>query len=148
MKKILSLVVLLAVMSAAAFATEDVKVNPFVEETFSKTFSGAQYVSWKVMKEENIHRATFLYNNERLNAFFDKDGNLIATGRFIKTSSLPLMVSRNLASKYPAGEIIEVVEYVQHEETSYLVTIETAKAIVTVRAYPIGTSYVFKKEKK
>jgi hypothetical protein len=148
MKKILSLVVLLAVMTATAFASEEVKINPIVEETFSKTFSGAQHVSWKVMTEERIHRATFLYNNERLNAFFDIDGNLIGTGRFIQTSNLPLLVSRNLAAKYPNSEIKEVIEYVQSSETSYLVTIETPKSVVTVRAFPIGTSYVFKKEKK
>lgn len=148
MKKILSLVVLMAVMATATFASGGAKVNPAIEESFSKTFAGAQYVTWKIMKDENIHHAAFTYQNQRLNAYFDADAKLIATGRHIHTSNLPLLVTRNLDEKFPTGKITDVIEYVQNEETSYLVTIETSKATVVVKANPIGSSYIFKKEKK
>lgn len=148
MKKILSLVVLMAVISATALASGGANINPVVEKTFSKTFSGAQHVSWTVMTEEKIHRASFLLNNERVNAFFDVDGNLIATGRFIKTDDLSPMVRRNIESKFPESRILEVIEYVETNLTSYLVTFETAKAVITVRANGMGTSQILKKEKK
>lgn len=147
MKKFLSLIMLVAVISATAFATDGGKVNRAVEQAFSKTFAGAQFVSWKVIKDQNIHQAAFMFHNQRLQAFFDGEGNLIGTGRAIEPTNLPLMVSRSLSARYPGNTISEVVEYVQNEETSYIVTVMTEKAKLIVRANPIGTTYVFKKEK-
>ena len=81
-------------------------------------------------------------------AYFDEDGSLIAVGRFISGANMPLLVSKSLAKKYEGYQVLEVIEYVQGNETSYLVTLENEKNKLIVNAFGSGNSYVFKKEKK
>lgn len=149
MKKILSLVLLLGLLSTTILAANDpIKVNRRVESSLLKKFSGAQYVSWQIMKEARIYHATFIYNHERLNAFLDDNGELIATGRYIPASNLPLLVTRNIQEKYPSYILVESIEYIKENETSYILKMESPKKSLTVHAYSSGSSYIFKKEKK
>ena len=149
MKKFLvSLVLFVSVFSVSVHAEGDDRVNPRAKESFEKEFRGATYVKWEVIGKDGISHAHFIYNNERLNAFYDEDGNLIATGRFIAESTLPLLVTRSLNAKYGQYEIRNVVEYINGNETSYLVTLENERVKLVLQAYHSGSTYVFKKEKK
>lgn len=149
MKKLLIIATLfVSVCSYTVKAEKIEKVHPRVEQAFNKEFAGAQYVRWELIKKENIYQAHFIYNNERLDAFFDADGALIATGRFIAVSNLPMLISKSIVSRYDDHQINEVVEVVRGNETSYLVTIENEKTRLIVHAFNGGSSYVFKKEKK
>jgi hypothetical protein len=148
MKKLLVIAVLfLSVCSYTVKAEKIEKVNPRLEQAFNKEFAGAQYVRWELIKKENIYQVHFIYNNERLDAFFEADGTLIATGRFIAVSNLPLLISKNISERYSDYQVCEVVECVRGSETSYLVTVENEKAKLVVHVSG-GSSYVFKKEKK
>lgn len=149
MKKILSLVLLLGLLSTTIFAADDpIKVNRKVESSLLKKFSGASYVSWQVMKEQRIYHATFIYNHQRLNAFLDDNGELIATGRYIPALNLPLLVTRNIQEKYSSYILLESIEYIKGNETSYILKLDNPKKSLTVHAFATGSSYVFKKEKK
>jgi hypothetical protein len=149
MKKFLvSLVLFVSVFGISVQAAGDDKINPRAKEAFDKEFSGATYVKWEVLGKEGIYHAYFIHNNERLNAFYDEEGHLIATGRFIAESTLPLLVSKTIRARYDQYELRHVVEYINGNETSYLVTLENEKAKLVVQAYHSGSTYVFKKEKK
>jgi hypothetical protein len=151
MKKLaVSLVMFLSVFTTA-IANEGgnaPKINARVTQSFEKEFTGARAVKWEVIKKENIYQAHFIYNNERLNAYFDVEGNLIATGRFVAVANLPLLARKNILNKYSDYQIQDVIEYVTADETSYLVSLENDKAKLLVQGYINGTTYVFKKEKK
>jgi hypothetical protein len=149
MKKLLVIaVVFVSVCSYTVKAEEIKKANPRVEQAFANEFKGAQYVKWELIRKENIYQVHFIYNNERLDAFFDADGTLIGTGRFIAVSNLPLLVSKNVNEQYSGYQVREAVEYIKGNETSYLVTVENEKATLIVHVFNGGSSYVFKKEKK
>jgi hypothetical protein len=149
MKKFLvSLVLLVSVFSYSVRAAGGDGVSPRAKATLEKEFSGASYIKWELLDKGTIAHANFVYNNQRLNAFFDEDGVLVATGRFIDQSSLPLLVSKSLSTRYGQYEVCNVVEYNNGSETSYLVTLENEKAKLVVQAYHSGSIYVFKKEKK
>ena len=149
MKKYFVLAVLfVSVCSFSVKAAGGEKVSPIVSESFQREFSGASHVKWEMVKDNAIYEARFIFNNERLNAYFDEDGSLIAVGRFISGANMPLLVSKSLAKKYEGYQVLEVIEYVQGNETSYLVTLENEKNKLIVNAFGSGNSYVFKKEKK
>ncbi len=146
-KLVVSLAMFVSVLSVA-LASDGGKTNYRVKESFDKEFAAAKSVTWELIKNENIYQARFTYNNERLNAFFDADGNLIATGRFISVANLPLLVRKNVFEKYGSYRITDVIEYVQGNQTSYLVSLENEKAKLLVHGYISGATYIFKKEKK
>ena len=149
MKKLFVLAVLfVSVCSYSVQAAEGDKVAPVIKEAFQKEFYGASHVKWELLKDNSIYQARFIYNAERLNAFYDEEGNLLAVGRYIAQANLPLMVSKTLAKKHSGYQVSEVIEYVQGNETSYLITLENEKTKLVVNAYGSGNSYVFKKEKK
>jgi hypothetical protein len=150
-KLVLTLVMFVSLLGAAMASggsTKSEKVNHRVETAFQKEFSGATHVSWDHLKKENIYEAKFIYNHERLHAYFDVDGNIIAIGRFVTESNLPLLLRKNIHERYDEYEVTEVVEYSTNNETSYLVVLENEKSKLVVQGYISGSTSVFKKEKK
>src|SRR5258708_980105 len=90
-------VLLLTIISVYAQAATPVtgdEVSPRIQASLEKEFKGAQYITWKTLKDD-VFQARFLYNNEQLNAFFDQNGNLLATGRLVTQPALPLMVTKS-----------------------------------------------------
>lgn len=148
MKKLVVSLAMFVAVFGTALAADGGKINYRVEEAFKKEFAGAKSVKWEVIRNAELFQAHFLYNNERLNAFFDAEGNLVATGRFIAVANLPLLLRKNVFQKFKSFQIKDVIEFVQGNETSYLVSIENEKSKLLVHGYANGYSYIFKKEKK
>src|SRR5689334_12786268 len=148
MKKFFISVALLAgIFSYSAQAADGGKVSRLVQNSFEKEFAGANSISWEVL-DHSIYEATFHYNHQTLNAFFDEDGNLVATGRDITEGALPLLVLKSVKEKYHDYTIKEIAELSTQGETSYLLTLENEKSTMIVRAYDSGAINVFKKVKK
>lgn len=149
MKKLfISLLMLISIISYAGPSEPGEKVSPRLTAALEKEFTGAQYVVWQSLKERELFRAHFIYNNERLNAFFDEDGQLIAIGRNIQQAALPLSIARQLASSYSKFSVQDLIEYSRNGETSYVITLESDKQRITLEAFGSGNIYLFKKEKK
>lgn len=149
MKKILFAIVFAAVVSGTAVANEKPIVNTLVSQAFEKEFSGAQSVSWETLVSKNIYHASFVYNNESLHAYFDAEGTLLATGRFVKMENLPLLVSKGIMEKYSHQySITETIEFIASSETSYIVKLENEKSKLFIQAFSDGSTSILKKEKK
>ncbi len=148
MKKFFISVALLAgIFSYSAQAADGGKVSRHIQSSFDKEFAGANSVSWEVL-DNSIYQATFHYNHQLLNAFFDEDGNLVATGRDITEGVLPLLVLKSVKEKYHDYAIKGISELSTQDETSYLLTLENEKSTLILRAYDNGDINVFKKVKK
>jgi hypothetical protein len=147
MKKIFSLAVILLIGGAAVFAYGD-DVHPRLKAALEKNFSGAQQVTWHGTIGKDLHHVSFTVNKVRINAYFNKEGELIASGRFVAIENLPLLVSDKLSRYYSKYTLRNAVEYIKDDETSYIIEMENEKAKLIVHAYSSGSSYVFKKEKK
>ena len=148
MKKIMTLVILLSVGVLTSKASEGDRVSSVLEASLQKSFAGAKLLKWSEMKSSKLLYDSVLYNNERINAYFEADGNLVATGRFIKPEALPLVVAKSMSQKYHDAQITEVIEYIEREATSYIVSAESADRSMVIHAYTDGSSYLFKKSKK
>jgi len=149
MKKNFLVALLVAVVfSGSSFANTGKSVNALVKQSFQKEFAGAQSVSWEVISDKDIFHASFIYNNERLNAYFDAEGTLLATGRYVKQENLPMLVTKGIAVRYKQLNVQEAIEFVTGSETSYIIKLENEKLSLYVQAYNDGSTTVLKKEKK
>jgi len=149
MKKNFLIALLVAVVfSGSAFANTGKSVNALVKQSFQREFAGAQSVSWEVISDKDIFHASFIYNNERLNAYFDAEGTLLATGRYVKQENLPMLVTKGIAVRYKQFNVLESIEFVTGSETSYIVKLENEKLSLYVQAFNDGSTTVLKKEKK
>lgn len=152
MKKLVLTLVMFASLLGAATASDGsskkTNVNDRIESAFKKEFAGATSVTWEHIRKHDIYEAKFIFNYERLNAYFDVEGNLIAMGRFVTESNLPLVLRKNIHERFDEYTICEVVEYTTNNETSYLVVLESEKATLVVQGYISGGTSIFKKEKK
>lgn len=149
MKKNYFFALLVAVVfTSSAFANRENSVNTLVKQSFQKEFTGAQSVSWESIADKGIYHASFILNGERLNAYFDTEGALLATGRYVKQESLPMLVSRAVGQRFEKYKMLETIEFVAGSETSYIVKLENEKVKLFIQAHTDGTTTVLKKEKK
>lgn len=149
MKKLfVSLLMLMSVVSFANTPDPGDKVNAQIKAALAKEFAGAQYVVWQSLKDHQLVHAKFIYNNEQINAFFEEDGKLIATGRYIALGNLPLAITKQLNAEYGKYDVKDAIEYSRLGETSYVISLENEKTRIVLEAYSSGSMYVFKKVKK
>jgi hypothetical protein len=149
MKKNFLIALLVAVVfSGSSFANTGKSVSALVKQSFQREFAGAQSVSWEVISDKDIFHASFIYNNERLNAYFDAEGTLLATGRYVKQENLPMLVTKGVAVRYKQYNVLEAIEFVTGNETSYIIKLDNEKVSMYVQAHNDGSTTLLKKEKK
>jgi hypothetical protein len=124
------------------------KVSCCVQAAFFKAFAGASLLKWEHVKSSDLCQAYFTYNSERYNAFFDDNGKLVATCRFISESNLPLLIRQSISHKYASYQLQQVIELTHNEETTYLLTFENEQKKLETQAYMNGSIYTLKKQKK
>jgi hypothetical protein len=115
-------------------------------ETFRQEFPNATNVSYKVKGE--LTEVNFMWNTMWLQAFFDFDGNLLATCRSIATSDLSLTAQMSLKNQYPGFIEREAIEFNDaNANVSYYVTMIGPKATYLLCVSTDGMISVFKKMK-
>src|SRR5580765_6242548 len=98
MKKSLTGIVICLLLSASALhAADKDPVSEKVKQAFTKEFDKATNITWMYMKDKNLYHARFQYNGEIVEAFYDEEGSLLSTARFIKENQLPILVMKELA---------------------------------------------------
>src|ERR1700741_4508320 len=127
MKKMFLILALVAGAITQTVSAADEKVSPRVAQALVKEFSGAKSIHWQAFKGKDIYQASFILNHQRLFAFFNSDGELLSTGRYIAESNLPILVSKTLASRFADFEVKEVVEYTREGDTQYALVLENSK---------------------
>lgn len=135
-----------AFVSLSSFASVD-PVTGKVLESFRTTFSEAKNVEWKSLNEAGLYQATFVYNNTELSAFYNTDGEMVATARYINADNLPIMVSKSIRDRYPTHVMKNVIEHISNGVTSYYVTLHGEKTSLIVSSTSDGSLSVFKKVK-
>lgn len=144
---LITIVFSVAVFGNSTYASGDEEVNFSIRQSFKKEFSSANNVHWEKIKDENIFKAQFIYNNERLCAFFDENGQLLVISRSIPAASLPLLVSKRINRRFSDYKLQEIMEYVNGGDTSYLLQLEKDRTRLIVQVYSNGGVQVYKKER-
>lgn len=83
----------IAISTLSAFAG-DVNVNQKVLDAFKTEFATAKEVEWSV--GSNYYKATFVYNDKYVFAYYNEIGDLLAITRYLSPVDLPLALQSNL----------------------------------------------------
>lgn len=148
MKKIIAtMAVIFSLTTSATFAYDGSDVNKFVLKSFNKEFSGAANANWKAL-EAGLYRVVFNYNGKDVQAFFDENGDLIATGTRVKEDHLPLLIAKAINTKYAGYAKKDIVEFTMDGEIQYLVTLTSSERNIIIKATGNGDISLYKKISK
>jgi hypothetical protein len=111
MKKILFAVLLTVSIGATAFAAPEKIISHKVRHHFITFFNDAQNVEWK--ETEQFVKASFILNNEKVEAFYTHDGELLGTSKEFAFDKLPARALKSILNKYPYPEfnLQECIEF-------------------------------------
>jgi hypothetical protein len=121
---------------AATYATDKVEKN--IERSFQSEFPGATHISWSRIESSGLYTVHFVYDSERLMAYFDTDGNCLAVARNILEHNLPLSVKKTFSKISNAGALATSQELTVMGETSYLFQFKDGEQMKTYQVYSNG----------
>ncbi len=157
MKK-LALSVLLAVsIFSSSFAADETKkaadeskkatqVNVRTLHTFRTAFGNLTDVEWST--KPDFARASFTYNNERIEAFFDLRGELIGTSKAVTIDQMPVNVKRVFAKRYADYTIKETIRFDGVDESSYYISAENGTKSVILKVSVTGGVSLYQAARK
>jgi len=122
MKKFL-ITMAIVVTSLCSFAS-DVDVNVSVLSSFQKEFAGARDVQWTTAGDN--YKASFVFNNQYVFAFFTSQGELMGITRNMTSLELPVALQASLKKDYHEYWISNLFEISNADGVHYYITLEKA----------------------
>lgn len=148
MKQLSIAAVLFLSISLSSFAGNPGGTTPSFKGAgnFMQTFPQATGIEYKNKGEfTEVH---FTWQGLSLFAFYDNDGDLVATSRNISADNLPLTVQLNLQRQYAGYAIKNAIEYNDNDNNlSYYVNVVGPKTSLLLQISTDGSLSVFKKMK-
>ncbi len=145
MKKFITAALLVILVTGTAMANRDIE-NTKVTRVFNTEYPGADHISYKATSGHIT--VNFTIDKQNMQAFYDYEGNKIASSRTIQLKSLPFAAQRIIASKYSDYTPTEAIEFDSVQEgLCYYVSVQndTQKIILNITSQ--GDVSVFKKSK-
>lgn len=140
-KKIMIAVFAATFITASAFAgTEETKAR--ASKNLKAEFASAGNIQWKLT--DNYMKASFLWNGQQLEVFYNYNGETIAKSRAIEVSSLPLSAQQTISKRYADYRIAEAIEYESQEgENCYYVSLVKGDKKIMLRISTTGEVSLF-----
>jgi hypothetical protein len=135
------------IVSACSFA-QAADPNSKILAAFKADFTTATAVKWTVLEDQQLCQARFELDGETMNVFYNMEGEIVNTVRYIKKQQLPLMVTKAINNHFPKHIISTVIERNGIDGTTYFVTIAGEKKDYMIEAKATGAISIFKKYKK
>ncbi|HVI48863.1 MAG TPA: hypothetical protein VM802_28610 [Chitinophaga sp.] len=134
MKKIILLMSAVLLLSASVLSAKEYEVaaTPKLRNALNEAFTGAQDVKWYT-DDNRTFTAKFEMSHAKVTAFFNEDGTLLATSRYLDPEQLPLNVTSKLNKRFPDTSVFCVVEYSSGENTVYFITLESKDTWTVVK---------------
>ncbi len=145
MKKLFTAALLAVTLTISAFAADVNKVSDKTMAHFNREFEDAQHVTWTV--KPSFVKASFIKDNQRVEAFYDPSGELIGCSRAIDLNNLPTGAKRAFAKKYADYTVKEAIQFDGVDETHYYISAENDKQSVILKVAN-GFLSVYKKTNK
>ena len=155
MKKNIILAVALAVICLTnLFAQENAKIKANVIRSFEKKFAGASNVIWQ-SQPKGISLTQFRFENETWVAYYNAEGQLITSGRMIKSAdTLPIKVKESLQTaqekyqaKYGTLTYSLIYEMTSDKGTEYYIPMANSQVSLLVSFDDSGSSDIRSKVK-
>ena len=149
MKRLFIAVILFTTVLGAASASPisgKGELNFAGAENFIRQFPEATSVNYKVTGQ--FTEVNFIWNGIQIQAYYDPEGNPLATARTIDRSSLPVNAQLNLQRNYPGGVVTSAIEYSDASDgLCYYVTVAVPNSTYLLHVSTSGEISVFKKMK-
>lgn len=130
MKKMI-LTLAIAVSTLSAFAMDE-NVNQKVLDAFKTEFNSAKEVEWTV--GSNYYRATFVYNEKHVFAYYSESGELLGLTRYLSPVDLPLALQNTLKKGYEGYWVSDLFEAAKGDGTNYYITLENADTKIVLKS--------------
>jgi opacity protein-like surface antigen len=98
MKKLLFTALLAVTIGSSAFAAENENVNIAIRRSFNVEFKEASNVSWTTTGR--FAKATFILDDQKMEAFYNTDGEMIGTSKSTSVDALPVAAKRSFTKKF------------------------------------------------
>lgn len=145
MKKLLIAALMVVAISVSAFA-DNSHINTKVLNHFQTRFEGASNVHWKT--GDLFVKASFTMKEQRMEAFYDVDGELIGTSYNVTMDKLPARAIKAINERYPDYEVRETIEFDNVKDgLSYYVSVVKEHTKVVLQVSEQGDVTVFKRAK-
>lgn len=147
MKKIMLLLGVLAVSFGAVTANPgSEEVDARVLGAFKKEFATAKDITWTLAV--NYYQASFVYNDQHITAYYNREGELLGMARFVSPVDLPMALQADLKKNYQSYWISNLFEAATSEGTTYYITIEDADQSIVLKSDNAKDWDQYKKVKK
>lgn len=148
MKKIkTALTAIVLLFAISAFTMDPGKVSPIVKAAFENDFPNVVKVNWET--NGDFYFASFLFNNEKSEAAYNEEGELVATSRNMLTAQVPLNILLAIAREYKGYNVDKTaVEITYQGFLRYYVTVENSTHIYKLKCLSDGELEVDRKTKK
>lgn len=130
MKKII-ITLAVALSTLSSFAGE-VNVSSTVLKAFNSEFTSAKEVKWTAGND--YYKASFIFNDQYVFAFYSPEGELLGISRYISSLSLPIKLQASLKKSYDNYWISDLFEVSNNEGTGYYITMESAGTKIVLRS--------------
>ena len=135
----------IAISSLAVFAGEE-NVSKKVLDAFKTEFATAKEVEWTISND--YYKASFVYNDKFVFAFYNLDGDLLGLTRYISTTELPLNLQIDLKKNNKGYWVSDLFEVAKHGTAYYYITLENADTKMILQSTGGSNWEVFKTVKK
>jgi hypothetical protein len=143
MKKLLIAALMVIAISASAFA-DNANINTKVLTHFQTQFEGASNVHWKT--GESFVKASFVLNSQKMEAFYDVEGELIGTSYTVSNEKIPVRAAKAIAERFAAYQIQETIEFDSvRDGLGYYVSLVGTQNKIVLQVSAQGEISVFKK---
>jgi len=130
-------------ITASSFAKEPETVNVKAQKQLTADFKGASNVSWQI--KNNLLEASFEWNGQKLETFYNQDGEEVAMCREITIDKLPVKALQAINQKYGDYKTTEAIEYNSPDTgLCYYLSMENGNKKTILNVSPDGLVSVFK----
>lgn len=138
MKKITTMLAAFILLAASvSFAKDSSPVPDQIAKALTHDFDKPSNIEWKTT--DAFYKASFTIDDKALEAFYNTNGELIATSRKISVDQLPMSLQKDLKKIAPVYNEEELFELLSDRGTEYFVKFNNG---TTVKSYKsIGGSW-------
>ena len=136
MKKLFIIMSILGSICTSSIYAQD-NTPSVVLSSFQKSFSNAANETWSTVK--GLYRADFIFENEKVAAFFNPDGELVASSRNVTLLQIPLSLKSGLKKDFHNYEVSNLFEVNKEEGTIYYAAINNSNKHLMLESTASGT---------
>lgn len=143
MKKFILVTLITVTIGSSVLAADVSKVSFRVLNAFKAQFTGATDINWSI--NADYTKVDFTIEGEKVEAFYNSNGDVIGTSRKTEFKRLPLSAIQKIKKNYAKYRVTETIELELNGERKYYLSVENEsdRKILEVSLY--GQVTVFDK---